>query len=168
MICIVWVKIIQPKKSQGKKAIDRWASGFVFQFVACSVTKNNYACALPFNIPGKTICLDGVLPTGCEINQKPSKRARTSFTSDQLQVNKTTTLAVQYVTHNEMRLVLKCTDFALPDSDSAGTISVFVACRLCRLSLLRTITQMHRHFRGLLNRLGLADASFRLHFFSNF
>ncbi|XP_048064726.1 LIM/homeobox protein Lhx8 [Megalobrama amblycephala] len=35
---------------------------------------------------GKTICLDGALPTGCEINQKPSKRARTSFTSDQLQV----------------------------------------------------------------------------------
>ena len=39
-------------------------------------------------VAGSSVNMEGAVPTEQEINQpKPSKRARTSFTADQLQVN---------------------------------------------------------------------------------
>lgn len=43
---------------------------------------------VPVLVAGNSVNMEGAVPTEQEINQpKPSKRARTSFTADQLQVN---------------------------------------------------------------------------------
>jgi len=68
------------------------------------------------------------LPTGCEINQKLSKRARTSFTSDQLQVNHHSRCELSVSQMSSVKEIIDpCLSSAqfshsLTDSDPADTI----------------------------------------------
>lgn len=58
---------------------------------------------------GNSVNMEGAVPTEQEINQpKPSKRARTSFTADQLQVQLLLLLFIHHIRKNKDKISRLC------------------------------------------------------------